>query len=148
MCDLGNIIVDYTSGETLPETEAGTNGLISIDNRTTTTRTIIDPSSSSINSTINVYYDDKNLTNLDASACSSNICEFFWKKTTQNTTQPEEHLVTNNGAVLNLYTDKLVDASYNTTDFDLSFNSTLDASLNDINIWKINLVNNLVSTPD
>ena len=144
----GTISVNSTSGETLNSTEAGTNGEIKIDNRNISSRTDIDPIIQNIDSQINVYYNEITKTNIDASACTSDIFNGFWKKTTQNTTLPEEHLVASNGAVLNLFTNKLVDLSYNVNDFDLSFNSTLDASLNDFNIWKINLVNNLVNEPD
>jgi hypothetical protein len=145
----GSIAVDSTHGETLNSTHAGSNGEIIINNRTTNSRTNLDTSMNNILSTSNVYYDASyNTTFIDASACTSDTFNVFWKKVTQDTSYPETSFVSNNDAVLNLYTTKLVDASYNTTDFDLSFNSTLDASLNDINIWKINLVNNLVTHPD
>lgn len=144
----GNIAVDSTHGETLNFENAGNNGEIKIDNRSIDSRTLQN-ATNNIDSIVNVYYDDSlDTTFIDAGACTSNTFNVFWKKVTQDTSQPETSFVSNNDAVLNLYTDKLVDASYNTTDFVLSFNSTLDASLSDINIWKINLVNNLVSHPD
>ena len=146
----GSINVDSTNGETLNSSNAGTNGEIIIDNRSIATRTsTLGQYSNNIDSIRNVYYDDaSNTTYLDANACTSDKFNVFWKKVTQSTSSPEVPFVSNNNAVLNLYTDKLVDASYNNTDFDLSFNSTLDASLSEINIWKINLDNNLVAAPN
>lgn len=145
-----SILVDLSYGEVLDASGAGVDGQIILNTNTINTR-VVDVSSVDVTNTAQfVFYPtDSSGIPIDIAEQTNPYFEVMWQKVAQNTeyAPPEDFLVRNNNALLTLYTDRVVDGSYNTGDFDLSFNSTL-AGTNSIKLWRIELGNNIIVNPE
>ncbi len=146
------ITIDLSNGEVLDITGAGENGQIILNNNTSTTR-VTDVANVNVSGTQQyVYYPSEVVDPSNAISLEEQTNPDFrvlWQKVAQNTANspPEDYLIRNNNALLTLYTNTIVDNSYNTTDFDLSFNSS-QVSATDISLWRVNLSNNIIVNPN
>ena len=146
--DTHSISVDLTDGEILSSDKAGIDGQILIDIKDKTTRATDISGASTF--TPYVYYESDvtvgdSKTFIDGESKTSKLFDVMWQKVAQNTeTNPEENISQNEKATLSLFTDKLVNNLYTPNeDFTLDFKLT-SSSLKDVNLWKVDLENNLI----
>lgn len=151
LTDASSVAIDLVYGEELNETHAGVDGQFILNTNTTSTR-YTDLSENTVAAYTfipNVYYQsDTNISTnqLTEEEKTNYYFEAMWQKVAQQTVDLSSniYLKQSNGAILTLFNDdKIVDTSYNATDFNFSFNSTLFDS-SSVNLWKLNAVNNII----
>lgn len=146
----GLIDIDLTNGEVLDNTMAGVNGQIILNTNFPSTR-YTDASSVNISGAQpnpNVYYSNESFFAINLEDQENPYFRVEWQKIAQETefSPASDYLVRNNNAILTLYTDRVVDSSYNVSNFDLSFNEAV-VDQSKINLWRLDIANNIIINP-
>ncbi len=143
------ITVDLSAGEILPSGQAGTDGAIRLHIYAPATRHA--DLSGALVSTVSpqVYYSSDFPNNCISEEEQDNpYFKVLWQKVAQQTSSAtDDYLLRNNDATLTLYSSGIVDSSYSSADFDLSFNKTTINTSN-IHLWRIDVVDNVILQDD
>ena len=152
--DATSINIDLTNGETLSQPDAGHNGQFIIYTNTPTTRiddlsgNTQDLSGNEITFTPSVLYSTDSETNsLSSEEMTNPYFGGLWQKVVQEsaTTDPSYYAEKSGDAIMTLYANGIVDSSY--VDASINFSFTDTNLTNDINLWKVSVINNSIQDP-
>lgn len=150
-----SIDIDLKQGETLNSSLAGDDGQIIMNTNTVDTR-YVDLSSVDLigNFAPKIFYAQDTtigIESLSSEEMTHPYLEGMWQKVAQQSsvTSPDYWLKQSNDAILTLYAEPtgIVDASFNASDFDFSFNQSPFTGSENIHLWKLSAFNNVILNP-
>ncbi len=153
--DALTIDIDLTQGERLDATYAGVDGQIILNTNTVETRygNLVSQDLSG-NFVPQVFYAEdasNGVQSLSSEEMTNPILVGMWQKVAQESsvTDPDYWLKQSNDAILTLYADPagIVNSSFNASDFDFSFNQSPFSGSENIQLWNLSVVNNIIVNP-